>query len=110
MIFVDPEPPPGYELLSASCTLEPGEMRQRLGEWLALKERCAQVRTTPTGAVLELAADEPLDRLAGLVEAESDCCGFYRFSLRVSGSARELEIDAGPNGHLAVAALLSRDA
>jgi hypothetical protein len=110
MIFVEVEPPPGGELLSASCTLEPGEMRQRLSEWLALTERCAQVRPTPTGAVLELVDDEPLDRLVKLVEAESECCGFYRFSLRVSGSARELEIDAGPNGHLAVAALLSLDA
>ena len=111
MTFVELEPAPGdSELLSASCTLEAGEMKQRLADWLVLKERCRRVRPTPTGAVMELADDEPLDAVARLVGLESECCGFYRFSLRVSGAARELEIDAGPNGHLAVSALLSLDA
>ena len=110
MIFVELEPASREsELLSASCTLEPGEMKQRLAEWLTLKERCTQVRLTPTGAVLELSDDEALDAVARLVGLESECCGFYRFSLRVSGASRELEIDAGPNGQLAVAALLSLD-
>jgi hypothetical protein len=59
--------------------------------------------------VLTLAPDKPVDAVAGLMALESDCCAFYRFSLRVSGSARELEIDAGPNGHLAVEALLSME-
>jgi hypothetical protein len=109
MTYVELDPSDS-ELLSASCTLEPGEMRQRLEEWLALTQRSTAVRPTSTGAVLQLAADEPLDRLARLVELESQCCGFYRFSLRVSGGSRELEIDAGPNGNLAVTALLSLDA
>jgi hypothetical protein len=92
---------------SAACTLGPGAMKERLGEWLALRNRSTNVRRTPEGAVLTLAADEPLDALTELMAVESECCSFYRFSLAVSGPVRELEIDAGPSGHLAVEALLS---
>ena len=47
--------------------------------------------------------------LTELMALESECCSFYRFSLAVSGPVRELEIDAGPSGHLAVEALLSME-
>ena len=57
--------------------------------------------------MLVLSADEPLEAVAGLVARESECCGFYRFSLHVAGGTRELEIDAGPGGTEAVEALLS---
>ena len=97
----------GDERLSASCTLAPGEMKERITEWRALRDRCADVRTTPTGAMLVLAADEPLDHVANLVDRESDCCGFYRFAIRAGSTGRELEIDAGPSGRPAVEALLS---
>ena len=94
---------------SAACTLGPGAMKERLGEWLALKKRSTNVRRTSEGAVLTLASDEPLDSVTELMALESECCSFYRFSLAVSGTVRELEIDAGPNGHLAVEALLSME-
>jgi len=93
----------------AACTLGPGAMKERLGAWLALITRSTDVRRTPEGAVLSLATDEPLDAVTELMALESECCAFYRFSLAVSGPARELEIDAGPNGHLAVEALLSME-
>jgi len=94
-------------LISAACTLGPGAMKERLAEWLALRDRCTDVRLTPEGAVLTLAPDEPMDAVARLMALESECCGFYRFSLRVAGETRELEIGAGPNGRPAVEALLS---
>ena len=88
--MIELEAPAGDELLSAACTLGPGAMKERIGEWVALRNRCIDVRRTPDGAVLILSVDEPLDAVAGLVARESECCGFYRFSLRVAGGTREL--------------------
>ena len=93
---------------SVRLALGPGAMKERIGEWVALRNRCIDVRRTPDGAVLILSVDEPLDAVAGLVARESECCGFYRFSLRVGGT-RELKIEAGPGGAEAVKALLSID-
>lgn len=82
-------------------------MKERLAEWLALRDRCTDVRLTAEGAVLTLAPDESMDAAVRLMALESQCCGFYRFTLRVSGGTRYLEIDAGPKGRPAVEALLS---
>lgn len=99
----------GDALLNAACTLGPGDMRERLAEWRAVIARSQGVRMEESGAILTLAADEPINELADLVDRESGCCGFYRFTLRVDGGGRELAIDAGPRGFPAVAALLSLD-
>ena len=108
MVLVEFEPAPtGDDLLSAACTLGPGAMKARLADWAELRDRCSEVRQDDARAVLVLAPDEPLDAVARLVAHESECCAFYRFSLRVAGGMRELEIDAGPTGAEAVAALLS---
>ena len=93
--------------LHASCALGEEEVRERLADWIGLRHRSVQVRVTAQGAQLQLAADEPLDGVARLVELESACCGFYRFTLLVGDGTRELEIDAGPGGAEAVKALLS---
>jgi len=106
-MLIELDAPSGDGLLTAACTLGPGAMKDRLAEWIALRDRCIEIRLTPGGAALTLASDEPIESVARLMALESECCGFYRFSLRVSGETRELEIDAGPNGRPAVEALLS---
>jgi hypothetical protein len=93
----------------ASCTLDDAEMPARLAEWRALRERSTAVRQTNGGAALTLAEGEALPAVVDLIDRESGCCAFYRFSLRIAAGARELEIDAGPDGYPAVAALLSLD-
>ena len=105
--MIELEAPPGGDMLSAACTLGPGDMRDRLADWAALRDRAVGVRPTQEGAILTLEPDEALDAVAQLVALESQCCGFYRFDLRVSGATRELEIRAGPSGRPAVEALLS---
>jgi hypothetical protein len=108
LIYIDPEPG-GEPALHAACTLDADEVPARLAEWRALRERASDVRHSDGAAIITLAADEPLPALAELINRESACCGFYRFTVRVAGDSRELEIDAGPDGRVAVAALLSLD-
>jgi hypothetical protein len=96
-------------LIGASCTLGAAEMRERLLAWRALHDRALATDPTPSGVRLVLATDEPMDELARLVELEAACCAFYDFTLRMGGTARELEIGAGPDGGPAVRALLGID-
>lgn len=93
--------------LAASCSLGADELRERLAAWRALRARSTGVQATPQGVILRFAGQEPLEDVVRLVALEAECCPFYRFELRVSGPARELEIDAGPDGHAAVEALLA---
>lgn len=97
----DPE-----RLIGAACTLGAAELRERLGQWSALRERAVATDQLPGGLRLILAASESLDDVATLVAQESACCEFYRFTLRVDGPARVLEIDAGAGNAGAVQALL----
>jgi hypothetical protein len=108
MLFVDLEPD-GASTLRASCSLDDDAMPARLAEWLALRQRGSGFRQTDGGAVLVLADDESLPQLDDLINRESQCCAFYRFTIRVAGDTRELQVDAGPGGYPAVAALLSLD-
>jgi hypothetical protein len=55
---------------------------------------------------LRFPADHPLAEVTRLVGLESECCPFYRFTIRVDGARRALEVDAGPGRLPAVRALL----
>ena len=93
-------------MIGAACTLSEQDLRRRVAEWHALRARTVSVERIEGGASLELAADEPLAAVADLAARESECCPFYSFALRVEGTARRLEVSAGPGGEPAVEGLL----
>jgi hypothetical protein len=96
-------------MIGASCTLGTAELKQRLADWRALRDRATQVEQISGGTRLRFAADEPIEPIARLAALESECCAFYTFTLRVDGPARQLEITAGIGGDPAVAALLGME-
>ena len=100
------EPGDPDRLLSAACNLGTDEMRTRLGEWAAVRDRSREIRRVPGGAVLALGPDERMEDLADLLERESQCCGIYTFTLTIDGPSRELTVVAGPGRDVAVHALL----
>lgn len=100
------EPGDGDRLLSAACNLDTDEMRVRLAEWAAVRDRSRELRRVPGGVVLALGPDERIDDLADLLGRESQCCGFYTFTLTVDGPSRELTVSAGAGRDVAVHALL----
>ncbi len=93
-------------LLGASCTLSAADVRARLGEWAALRDRSNGIRPISGGVAISLDATEAIDRVANLAERESECCPFYTFTVRVEGPSRELQITAGEGRELAVRTLL----
>jgi hypothetical protein len=96
-------------LVGACCSLEADDLRQRLAEWRALRDRATGIEPLEGGVRLTLSADERMDAVAQLVDAESRCCPFYRFTIRVEGPGRALSVEAGPTGAPAVRALLGLD-
>jgi hypothetical protein len=84
-------------------------MRRRLADWRKLRERAIDIERLDEGVLLRLAPDEPMDAVARLVALESECCGFYRFTIGVSGEQRTLTIEAGPGNAAAAFALAGLD-
>jgi hypothetical protein len=93
-------------LIGAACTLDAAGLRERLAAWRELRTRAVSVDEIPGGIRLALPGDGPLEEVMRLVEAESECCPFYRFTVTVAGPDRWLEIDAGTGAAPAVRALL----
>ncbi len=92
--------------LGACCSLDTAELEERVAAWRTLRDRAASVESLDNGVRLHLRPDERMDEVARLVALESECCGFYRFTIEVSGRERSVAVDAGPGGGEAVAALL----
>jgi hypothetical protein len=93
-------------LIGAACSLNSDEMRVRLAEWRGLRDRAIAIEAISGGARLALDAAEPMAPIADLVARESECCGFYTFTLRIDGPSRHLEVSAGVGGEPAVRALI----
>jgi hypothetical protein len=93
-------------LIGACCSLGPEEQRERLRAWRDLRDRATSVERIPGGARLAFEREQPMGPIAELISAESECCAFYTFSLKVAGPDRQLEISAGTGGEPAVTALL----
>jgi hypothetical protein len=106
MIEVTRPAPPGERLIGAACTLGEAEMRTRIHEWSALRDRAKDIRHVPGGRALILADDEPIAAMADLAARELACCAFYTFTLRLAGPTRELHITAGPGQEPAIEVLL----
>lgn len=81
-----------------ACTLEPGDVPQRVTQWRALLQRARTWTTGPDGTVrIELATGIDIAQLARLVEAEQSCCSFFSFAITVDRRGPGLEVSA-PEG------------
>jgi hypothetical protein len=78
-----------------ACTLEPGDMGDRLAAWRALIDTSAAVEPTVTGVHISFDAGVDAADIARLVQAEQRCCVFLRFTIGIARSAVTLDI-VGP--------------
>lgn len=87
---------PGHRADPAiACTLSPGEMPDRMGDWQAVLAQVTDRERTPDGGLrLSLDARVPLDELARLAAAEQGCCAFFAFAITIDHRGIALEVRA----------------
>jgi hypothetical protein len=93
-------------MVGAACSLGAEDLRERLAAWHGLTDTALAIEAADDAIRLTFSVDQPMTEVARLVALESGCCPFYRFTIRVAGANRALEVDAGPGGMPAVRALL----
>ena len=77
-----------------ACTLQPGEMPERMADWQSVLGSALRTLEPPTASRIEFARDVDLAELARLIEAEQQCCTFFSFALTVDGRGIALEVGA----------------
>jgi hypothetical protein len=100
--------------LPIACSLEGSDLRERLAEMAEVgRSGLIGVESEPGTAVLRFRQTEGMsDRLARIVAAESECCGFLDMELEERDGSLQLTIDspegAGPVVEELVAAFSGR--
>jgi len=75
-----------------SCTLEPGQIVDRLDHWQAVLAHVERRHPLDDGVRLEFTSGVSLTELVGLVAAEHDCCRFFAFAVTVDERGVGLEV------------------
>jgi len=104
-VVLSAKPGAGVEEPPIACTLNGGDMGQRLDDWQDLLTHVTARTPVDDGIRLTFAPDVPLDRVAALAAAEQDCCRFFRFALTVDTRGTALEVRAPADAHDLLGAL-----
>ena len=81
---------------SIACTLEPGDIPERLADWLVTAAGAEAVEPVEDGVRLRLPPDTDLGQVVGLAAAEQDCCRFLTFTLTM-GPTTTLDVVGPPD-------------
>lgn len=89
-----------------ACTLDRGEMTDRLADWRKILDQ-ARSRTTAADGARRVEFDDgiDLDELVGIVAAEQRCCAFFSFTITVDARGIALEVRAPEHASELVSAL-----
>jgi Co/Zn/Cd efflux system component len=90
-----------------ACSLEAGGMAARVTDWeAALQDARDRTALGDDGVRVNLGPGVDLERLAGLLAAESRCCPFLTFTLTVGPGGDRLDVRAPAEAHEFVTALV----
>ena len=87
--------------LPIACTLAPGELSQRREELLpGLIRQATAIADLENGVALTFAASsDVLQLITRMIDAERQCCRFFRFQLTIEPDGGPLRLDVtGPPG------------
>jgi hypothetical protein len=86
------------EAVPIACTLNGGDMAQRIEDWQGVTDLVVRREPLDGGVRLVLGEDPPLSEIARLAAAEYECCPFFAFALTVDTRGTALEVTAPPEG------------
>jgi hypothetical protein len=90
-----------------ACTLEPGDVADRLGEWRALVAHVVGRSELPGGHRLVLGPGVDAGALATLAASERACCAFLDFAITIDARGVALEVTATAEGRPVLDELLA---
>ena len=82
----------------AACSLDGGQMVERIARWRHLLGSASRRAETPDGVRFTFDSSDTLVELAGLVAAEQECCSFFSFALAIDSAGITFEVTAPPEG------------
>jgi len=82
----------GGERIPIACTLEAGDVPERLTAWTALLADVVERSEIPAGIRLTMAPDTDVGALATLAAAEHGCCAFLGFAITLDARGVALEV------------------
>ena len=89
-----------------ACTLQPGEMPDRIADWQRLLDAATSRSRTADGRIrVEFTAGVDIAELVRLVQAEQQCCAFFAFAVTIDERGTALEVGAPAEAHDIVAAM-----
>ena len=78
-----------------ACTLQPGEMPDRIADWQRLLDVAIGRSRTDDGRIrVEFTAGFDVAELVRIVQAEQQCCAFFAFAVTFDERGTALEVDA----------------
>jgi hypothetical protein len=75
-----------------ACTLETGDLPDRLAAWGEMLEQVVERTDVPGGLRLTMSADADVASLAALAAAERGCCAFLDFTITIDARGVALEV------------------
>lgn len=90
---------PNNTVTPMACKLTAPELRQRKETVIAsLKNQVAEKKELENGFAYKFAAtDEVLDELTAFIKTERQCCGFFNFTISISGDKSEAWLELTGN-------------
>ena len=89
-----------------ACTLQPGQMPDRIADWQRLLDAATDRSRTADGRIrVEFTAGVDIAELVRLVQAEQQCCAFFAFVITIDERGTALEVGAPAAAHDIVAAM-----
>lgn len=92
-----------------ACTLDGGQIIERMTEWQSLLERATSRTRLEDGISIVFPGDPDLAAaLAAAAAAEQKCCSFYRFALHITTGGVSLKVTAPQDAQPMLASIFGR--
>lgn len=100
----------GPDAPNIACSLDPSQIGDRLVDWGNTLAQAIDRHDLPDGIEIGFPRTVDVARLASLVAAEQDCCGFFTFAITVSSDAITLGVTGPAQAQAVISTLVGASA